>query len=426
MSLVPLRSRRLVSSSLILAWMCVAGPRASAEENWPRFRGPHQDGQSLEEILPVHWSADDVAWRVPLKGEGHSSPVLWGDRIFLTTALERGKQRVVQCFHRGDGKLLWEHVAWTGTPEESHKMNGWASATCATDGEHVYAFFGRGGGLFCYTLDGKLVWNKGNDELGDFPGPWGTAACPVIVGDLVIQNCDADDGSYLLAVDKRTGETAWKTVRPPLRGWSTPILFEAAGRQELVVNGDKGVQAYDPETGKELWFCKSFDGRGDPSLILADGLVIALNGKPAPLYAVKPGGDGDVSESRRAWVTPRSAGRDLPSPVLVGGEVLIVNMQGGILTSYDLATGKELWKERVGGNYAASPVAYSGHALFVGESGETVVVKPDASPRVVARNKVNATDEEIFRASPALSEGQVFLRSDGALYCIGKRRTAAE
>ncbi|MEX0701768.1 MAG: PQQ-binding-like beta-propeller repeat protein [Planctomycetales bacterium] len=394
--------------------------RVRAEENWPRFRGPHQDGQSQEEGLPVRWSAADVAWRSPLKGEGHSSPVSWGERIFLTTALERGRQRVLQCFDRKDGRLLWEQVAWTGAPEPSHKMNGWASATCATDGERVYAFFGHGGGLFCYTVDGKLVWNKGNDELGDFPGPWGTAACPVIVGELVIQNCDADENSYLLAVDKHTGKTAWKTTRPPLRGWSTPILFEANGRQELVVNGEKGVQAYDPETGKELWFCQSFDGRGDPSLILAEGLVIAVNGKPAPVYAVKPGGSGDVSATHRAWVTQRGGGRDLPSPVTVGTQVLIVSMQG-ILVSYDLTTGKELWKERIGGNYSASPVAYAGQAFFTSEEGETVVVNPDSNPRIVARNKVGSTADEIFRASLALSEGQVLLRSDGALYCIGRR-----
>lgn len=415
--------RRIGFAALCAVLSGLASPGWS-EENWPRFRGPHQDGQSYEKNLPLRWSPADVAWRTPLAGKGHSSPVLWGERIFLTTALEDGKQRVVQCFDRRNGRLEWEQVAWTGAPEETHRMNGWASASCATDGEHVYAFFGHGGGLFCYTVDGKLVWNKGNDELGDFPGPWGTAACPVIVGDLVIQNCDADENAYLLGVEKRTGSTVWKTARRPLRGWSTPILLEANGRQELVVNGDRGVQAYDPVTGGELWICKSFDGRGDPSLILAGGLIIAVNGKPAPVYAIRPGGDGDVSETHRAWVTPRNAGRDLPSPVLVGNEVLIINMQGGILTSYDLTTGKELWKQRLGGNYAASPVAYAGHAFFVSESGEIFVVKPDANPRVVARNRVNAADDEIFRASPALSEGQVFIRSDGALYCIGARQSA--
>ena len=235
-----------------------------AEFNWPRWRGPEGTGHTTETGLPVKWDAGSVVWKTPLKGRGQSSPIIWGERIFLTSALENGRQRLVFCIDRRDGKVLWERVAWEGTPEKSHPMNGWASATCCTDGERVVAFFGRGG-LHCYSVEGQPLWSR--TDLGPFEGPWGTAASPVMVGDLVIQNCDAQDQAYLLAVDKRTGRTVWKTPRdvPERGGWSTPVLVNVDGRQELVLNGETAVTAYDPASGTKLWWCRSFVGRGEPT-----------------------------------------------------------------------------------------------------------------------------------------------------------------
>jgi outer membrane protein assembly factor BamB len=266
-----------------------------AEGDWPRWRGPQGDGHSRETGLRVEWSKDSVTWKTRLKGEGHSSPVVQGERIFLTTALDEGRQRMVVCLDRNDGRILWEQIAWTGEPEPTHKMTGWAAATCVTDGERVYAFFGRGG-LHCYTVDGEHVWSK---DLGVFEGPWGTAASPVIVGDLVIQNCDADRDAYIIALDKRTGRVVWKTDREDYRGWSTPVLIQADERDELVLNGHTGVRAYDPETGRELWYCAGFAGRGEPTATPAHGLLYMVNGLRGNVYAVRPGGNGTVTTTHR-------------------------------------------------------------------------------------------------------------------------------
>lgn len=406
----------IYAAVLVLLFVASAGP-ARAELNWSRWRGPEGNGHSHEIGLPVKWEPAAVVWKVPLKGSGQSSPVIWGERVFLTTALEKGKQRVVFCLDRNDGKLLWEHVAWTGEPEKSHGMNGWASATCATDGKVVIAFFGRGG-LHAYTVDGKPLWSR---DLGMFESPWGTAACPVIVGDIVIQNGDADANAFIMGLDKQTGKTIWSTPRPNYRGWSTPILITANGRQEVVVNGHTGVTAYDPVTGKELWFCKSFNGRGEPTITPAGGVLCAVNGLKGDIYAVRPGGSGDVTQSHMAWHTPRSGGRDLPSPIVVDRYLIVFAMLGTV-TCYDTETGKELWKERIGGNFSSSPIAAGGLAYFQNEAGLTTVLKPGPKLEFVSENSVGGAGDELFRASLTPSEGQFFSRSDKMLYCIGKRR----
>jgi len=415
-------SRLMLALSL---GVIVIGGRSTtaADANWPRWRGPNQDGHSSETGFPKTWDDSSIVWKTPLKGEGLSTPIVWGERIFLTQARGRGKQRVVLCIDRNDGRILWEKVAWTGTPEPSHRDNGWAAATCVTDGERVYAFFGHGGGLFCYTVDGKLVWNK---PLGEFKGPWGTAASPVLVGDLVIQNCDADADAYIIALDKKTGKQVWRTPRDNFRGWSTPILVKTEKRDELVLNGDRGVRAYDPKTGKELWFCKSFNGRGTPTVTPSEaGLLHVVNGKPGDTYAIKPGGSGNVTKTHMAWHTRRSGGRDLPSPIAMGKYLLIANRRNAILTCYDTKTGKELWKSRIGRpKFTATPVAYDGVALFLSESGETVVVKPGDELNIVARNKITPRDGEYFGSSITPSNGQLFLRGTRTLYCIGKRKSA--
>ncbi len=406
---------RLLGALALVASLGVA-PSFGADSNWPGWRGPSGDGHSAETGLPVHWNARSVVWRTPLPGRGQSSPVLWGDRVFLTTALEDGRQRIVLGVDRRDGKVLWQRVAWTGTPEKSHPMNGWASPTCATDGERVVAFFGKGG-IHCYTADGKPLWSR---NLGPFAGPWGTAASPVIVGDLVVQNCDAEQEAFFIALDKRTGRTVWRAPRdvPDRGGWSTPVLVRAGGRDELVLNGAKAVTAYDPATGKMLWSCRSFNGRGEPTATPGHGMVFLVNGLQGDMYAVRPGGAGDVTRTRMAWHTPRRSGRDQPSPIVVGDDVLVSSMDG-ILTCYEAATGKELWKERLDGKFTSSPVAAGGLAYFQSDDGTTFVVAPGPAPRVVARNEVGAPAGEIFRAGLALSAGQVFARSDRALYCIG-------
>lgn len=388
-----------------------------ADSTWPGWRGPQQDGHSKDTQLPVKWDSSKIAWKAELPGIGQSSPVIWGEKIFLTSSLEDGKQRHVFCVDRSNGKVLWQQVAWIGEPEPTHKMNGWASSTCVTDGELVFAFFGRGG-LHAYTADGKLLWSR---DLGRFESPWGVASCPILVGDLLIQNCDSDADAYIAAFDKRTGKTVWSTPRPNNRGWSTPIVVKSGERQEVVTNGHTGVHSYDPKSGKELWFCKSFNGRGEPTVTPFKNLLCTVNGLAGDIYAVTPGGSGDVTKSHMAWHTPRKGNRDCPSPLVIGDTMLVMDMKG-IVTCYQPSTGKEMWKHRIGGNFSASPIAANGVAYFIEESGKTYVIRPGATPEVVAENALEAGAEEIFRASITPCDGQLFIRSTEVLYVVGERK----
>jgi outer membrane protein assembly factor BamB len=413
--------RRFVTCVLLVGVLCFSIDVLKAETRWPRWRGPLGDGHSSETTLPIKWNKSDVAWKVPLPGVGESSPIIWLDKLFLTTSEEGARRRSVLCLDRNNGKLLWKKtIEFSGRPEELHKMNTFASPTCVTDGEVVVAFFGRAG-LHAWSLDGKHLWSK---DLGQFDNPWGVGASPVLVGDLVVQNGDADSDAFIAAYDKRNGKQVWNKPRPNFRGWSTPILLDVANRKELVLNGHTGVTAYDPSSGKELWFCASFNGRGEPTATPGDGLVYLVNGLEGDVYAVEPGGNGDVTKTRMAWHTPRKERRDLPSPIFIDRFLIVVSM-GGVAVCYNGSDGKELWKERLGGNFAASPIAAAGLAYFVGEDGSTTVIKPAQQLDVVARNQINPEGDEVFRASLAPCEGQLFLRSDRALYCIGRKTVAA-
>jgi outer membrane protein assembly factor BamB len=412
------------SIQMTLVSVCLFGSFNStfADSNWPGWRGPRGDGHSLEKGLPTEWSSRSVVWKKTLNGVGQSSPTIWGNRIFLTSALERGRKRVVMCLDRTNGKLLWEQLAWTGSPEKVHSMNSWASPTCSTDGKYVFAFFGKGGGLFCYTVDGKPVWQK---NLGEFVSPWGTAACPVLAGDLVIQNCDADQNAFIAGFDKATGKQVWKMKRDEFRGWSTPVLIHVNGRDELVINGHTGARAYDPATGKELWHYAVDHGRGSPTVTPGNGLVHVVEGRSGgTIYAVRPGGNGDITNTHRAWSRKQTGGRDLPSP-LVFGKYLHVVTKSGNLVCYESLSGKLLWKTHLNGAYSGSPVAYNGLLFFLNEDGETTVLKPGDKPNIVRRNKLGNEVGEIFRASITPSDGQVFIRSNKVLYCLGNVKTTA-
>ena len=389
----------------------------SAEENWPRFRGPLGTGHSESTELPVEWNSGAVKWKTTLKGDGQSSVVNWGDKLFVTSAKADGSERWIHCLDRTSGELLWEKSVEVPASETPHKMNSFATPTCATDGEIVVAFFGPGG-LHAYDLEGKELWNK---KLGAFPGPWGVAASPIIDGDLVIQNCDAEGPSSLVALDKKSGEVVWTAKRPdaPRGGWSTPIFIETGERRELVLNGEFGVTAYDPATGTELWFCKGFNGRGAPVPDYAHGQLYVVNGKPGDTYVVKPGGSGDVTSSHMVWNARRKGGRDLPSPVVVGDFVMISSMSG-ILSAYDAKTGETWYSERLDAPISASPLVANGLVYFQAENGEVIVVKPGKTLDIVARNSVGADSDEIFRATLAPIRGQLFSRSGNAVYCIGK------
>lgn len=384
-------------------------------DDWPCWRGPHLDGHSSEKTIPVKWNGSSIRWKTHLPGEGQSSPAISGNRIFLTSALESGKQRVVFCLDRKSGDILWQRVVWQGEPEKTHATNGWASPTCATDGERVVAFFGKGG-IHCFDVDGKPLWSK---DLGRFEGPWGIGASPIIVDNLVIQNCEAEVEATLTAFDKHNGNVIWQAQRevPEKGGWSTPVLVESGGRRELVLNGFNGVTGYDVATGKKLWFCKSFNGRGEPTVAPSRDRVFVINGLAGDAYSIQLGGTGDVTQSHMAWHTTRKAGRDQPSPIVIGEHVLVVSMDG-IICSYDFKKGTELWKDRLAGKFTSSPVAANGLAYFQNDAGETYVIKPGPRLDVVATNSIPVRSDEVFRASLSPSSGEIFSRSNTTLYCL--------
>ena len=400
---------------LFVVAICAASVSA-AEPTWPGWRGPRGDGHSSETELPSRWSKESIAWSVALPGHGQSTATIWGERIFLTASLEKGTKRVVLCVDRNTHKLAWQHTAFTGPALPTHRMNGYASASCVTDGEFVYAFFGEGGGIHCYRVDGTPAWQK---AVGVFDNRWGSASCPVLIGKAVIQLVDSDKQAYIAAYDRKTGKEIWKTDRDNFRGWSTPVLIRAGGHDELVVNGHAAVCAYDPATGEELWRVKNTSGRGTPTVTPGGGLLFSSNGTRPYLTAIRPGGSGDVSSSHVAWQVQRK-GRDIPSPIVIGNHVMIVGLRGGILGCYDTRTGKELWLERLGTNFSASPVAWNGLAFFLNEAGETFVVKPGPKPEIVSRNRLESPAEEIFRASITPLGGRLYIRSNNTLYRIAK------
>lgn len=405
----------------LIMYAIFAGLLAGSIEaaDWPCWRGPRFDGHSLETNIPVKWNASSIRWKTDLPGEGQSSPSIAGDRIFLTSALEAGRQRVVFCVDRNSGKILWEHVVWKGEPEQTHAVNGWASPTCATDGERVVAFFGKGG-IHCFDVEGKPLWSK---DLGRFEGPWGIGASPIIVDNMVIQNCEAEVEATLKAFDKHNGDVIWQIPRdvPEKGGWSTPVVVEFGGRRELILNGFNGVSSYDVATGKKIWFCKSFNGRGEPTVAPSNGRVFVINGLAGDAYAIRLGGTGDVTGSHMAWHTSRKAGRDQPSPIVLGESVLVISMDG-IICSYDFKTGKEVWKDRLVGKFTSSPVAANGLAYFQSDAGETFVVKPGPRLNVLASNSIAPGTNEIFRASLSPSSGEMFSRSNKVLYCLEEAR----
>jgi hypothetical protein len=317
----------------------------AATGDWPGWRGVNASGLSEETGFPTEWNeSTNVVWKTEVAGSGHSSPVVWEDRIFLTTSEEGGKPRGVLCFHRSSGKQLWRTDCPSDTTEETHRKNGYASSTPATDGERVYAFFGSAGAM-AVDFDGKLAWHR---DLGQFTSEYGVAGSPMLFEGTVILNCDQGTtagpaGSFLIALDKKNGETVWRTERPEQsHSWSSPVLVpvEGSDRLELVLNGGKRVWAYDPRTGEPLWNCGGTEIEVTPTAVIGNGLVYIVSGvlKGGLAMALRPGGRGDVSKSHVAWQA-KKGGAYVPSPVFCNGRLYVVN-DGGIMTCFDGASGK--------------------------------------------------------------------------------------
>jgi outer membrane protein assembly factor BamB len=354
-----------------------------------------------------------------LPGEGASSPVVCGQRVFLTASFDEGMRRALLGLDRETGRIVWTSEVTDEDPELSSALTGYAAPTPASDGRRVVAALGNPG-LICCSDTGERLWRR---DFGDFESELGLASSPIIAGDRVFLVCDHDGDrfrtfdSFLIALSLESGETIWKTDRRGLyRSWSTPILVPvAASRDELIVNAQDHLRAYDPATGSELWRVGGVTGWVTPSPVFAQGLIFACSGRDGPTMAVRPGGQGDVTDTHLAWIDRRGAPY-VCSPVAYGEELYVLNEQG-IVSCYRATIGDLNYRQRLEGKFLASPVAGDGKLYFTNEIGTTYVVRSGPQFELLATNHL----AEDCRASPAISAGSIYLRTDKALYRIGGR-----
>lgn len=414
----------------ILVLGCVAFLPAVQAENWPGFRGPTRQGVSTETGLPLTWSAtNNVAWKAAIPGEGWSSPIVWGDRVFVTTATDEGVSCRVLAVNRLDGRLLWNTEVFTQQPGHRNRRNSYASPTPCTDGERVYGVFGDGS--FAATdFDGRVVWTN-----RDFPfySEHGLGTSPILHGDLLIMARDGSnesepkslgwqqpwDKSFVLALDTKTGALRWKTPRGQSRiAHVVPNLWTGPdGRTHVISGAGDVVQGFDALTGERLWTSTNIGEGVVPSIVIGGDLAFTASGWGGreSIKAFRVGGRGDLGESNLVWEQRRSLPR-IPSFLLLEPHLYTIT-EGGVAMCLDAATGRIVWQERVGGNYSASPVAADGRIYFLADDGLTTVIAAGAEFGVLARNPLG----EQAQASMAVAGRQLFIRSAAHLFCLAAR-----
>ena len=430
----------------------------SATIHWPAFRGPEAQGIAEGKVV-TSWNADssegalrNVRWSTPVPGLAHSSPAIWGNKLFVTTAIsssgpaplrvglygdgdsanDNGEQSwVVYCLDKNTGKILWQRVAAKNAPKtKRHTKATHANATPVTDGERLIVFLGSEG-VFSYDLDGKLLWKK---DLGTFDvGPlgydlqWGTASSPVLFEDKLVLQCDQKHGSFLLVLSLKDGHEIWRTSREGTssQSWATPAVVRAAGRTQIVCNGWPYIAGYDFATGRELWRLKSGGDIPVPTPVFSDGLIYVTNAHsgPTPLYAIRPDASGDITpdaasnkSSGLAWYEPRN-GAYMQTPLIFGG-LLYSCSDRGVLKVFDASSGELRYTQRLGSGttgFSASPIAVDSKVFFTSEEGEAYVVKAGASFELLAKNLLG----EIAMASPAYSDEVLYYRTRGHVIAVG-------
>ncbi len=399
----------------LIGFLLVHVPTGRAE-NWPAWRGPRGDGTSLETNVPIHWGATKhVGWKTAVPGLGHSSPIVWGDRVFLTSALTDTQERLLISLDRKTGRVCWQQTVIRAALEAKNDENSYASSTPVTDGEKVYVTFldGKDVVVAAYDFDGRQVWLV---RPGTFYSQWGFSHTPVLFDDRVIVDCDSKGENFIVAVSRADGHTLWKIPRDnPTQSYSAPLLRELAGRPQLVIAGNKSVTSYDPRDGRPIWVVDgpSEDCVATPTYHEAAGLVLSCSSWPKrALVAIRPDGQGNVTRSKVAWSTTEGAPY-VPSPIAAGDYFLTASFDRKTLCCFEAATGKLLWQEPAGLHHA-SPVTANGLVYFLNDDGVMNVVKAGARFERVARNELG----EKTYASPAISGGQLFLRGFRNLYCI--------
>ena len=433
----------IAAANLLLA------PNILAEANWPQFRGPSA-GVAEDSILPSAWSTtENVAWTAEIPGRGWSSPIVWGDRIFVTSAIggddaEKPKKGLyfggnrdkpsdkmhrwmVYCIDFNSGKILWEKLAHQAVPKRSlHIKNTYASETPVTDGERVYAYFGNVG-LFCYDVNGKKLWSR---DFGSFKtrNNWGTAASPVLYKDRLYIVNDNDEQSFLVALDKRTGEPIWRVDRDEKSNWATPFIWENDQRTELITCGTGKIRSYNLD-GKLLWELGGMSNIAIPTPSAKHGLLYISSGyvgdKKRPVFAIRPGAQGDITlkdgESSNEYIAwcQKQAGPYNPSPI-VYGDYLYVLYDRGTLSCYDARTGSEIYrKQRIAAGataFTSSPWANDGKIFCLSEDGDTFVIRAGPKFTLLGRNKL----DEMCMPTPAAVRGSLIIRTMSKLYHVRK------
>jgi outer membrane protein assembly factor BamB len=428
-----------------------------AAGSWPSFRGPQASGVADGQHLPETWNTatnENVLWRTPIPGLAHSSPIVWGDRLFVTSAIssrgnatfkpglygdgdaseDRSSHKwMLYAIDKRTGKIVWERVAFEGEPRNKrHIKSTYASASPATDGRIVVAWFGSQG-VHAYDVDGKRLWtvDLGRVDMGAYDLPsyeWGPASSPIIWHDTVFVQCDTQADSFVLALDARTGKTIWKTDRQELPSWGTPTVVGTSAGDELVTNASNFIRAYDPRTGKELWKLGGSSKITAPTPFIANGLVVVASGRAPerPLFAVRPGSRGDLtlakdqtSSDAIAW-SKTGRGSYMPTPLVYDG-ILYVLGNNGVFDAYEMETGKEIYRQRlepVGSGFSASPVAADGRIYLTSEDGDIIVIAAGREFKKLGSNPIG----ELVMATPALSDGVMYVRGVSTLFAIGKKR----
>jgi outer membrane protein assembly factor BamB len=434
----------------------------SQAQNWPQFRGAGAQGTADGISTPANWDAtkmSGVLWKTPIPGLAHSSPVVWDQRIFVTTAVSSEAKPSaryglfgdvdpvkdepkhtwhVMALDKQSGKVVWDRIALEGVLKtKRHPKATHASSTPATDGKHVVALFGSQGLLICYDMNGKLLWKQDTGILDsgwfyDADYQWGHASSPIIYRNLVIVQADIQKDSFIAAYDITSGKQVWRTSRDEIPSWSTPTVYEGPARAELITNGTKFIRGYDPLTGKELWRIGPNSEIATPTPFAAHTLIFVTNGyRPIqPIYAIRPGANGDLTlkdgkESSEfvAWSKQRG-GPYMPTPIVYGDYFYTCSNQG-VLAAYNVLTGVRVYQERIagrGGAFTASPVAADGKLYFASEDGDVFVVKAGPKYEMVATNPVG----EVMMATPALSDGMVIVRGVNTLFAFGAPPAAKE
>lgn len=394
-------------------------PEGEGSKYWPRWRGPSGQGVVEPGGYPDRWSdSDNVLWKVELPGKGNSSPIIWKDRIFLTTGHDQGKRRSILCLNRADGKLVWEAFAPDAPVEKIQGKNGYASGTPSTDGERVYAYFGNLG-LFCVDVAGKQVWHQG---FGEMDAMHGMACSPLLYRDRIIifQEHRGASGAFVAAFDKVTGKQLWKKSRKEKVGWGSPVAIRVGERDEIIVSSEYRVYAYDPQNGDELWSCAGNLVEVTPTPVVGHGLLFCCSGREGPTLAIRPDGAGDVSKTHVAWRSLKGS-PFIPSPLLYGEYLYMINDMISVASCYEARTGKLMWQERLGKplkqGFSASPIGVDGKVYFSNDEGETFVLAAGPEFKLLRINKMNAP----VLASPALLDGKWYIRTDKHLYCIGSK-----